>query len=102
MQHVFVHLSDILKNHIDRKHICIEKKKKVQSNKCDFSAKSKDVLKHHKHLKHGEEASLICELCHYRTSNAPYLKSHMQALCKADYSCNICRFRFLGLICHGL
>ena len=76
------HLSDVLKNHIDRKHICINKKT-FQCNKCDFSAKSKDVLKHHKHLKHGEEASLICELCHYRTSNAPYLRSHMRALCLA-------------------
>ena len=60
-------------------------KKTFQCNKCDFSAKSKGVLKHHKHLKHREEASLMCELCDYRKSNAPYLKSHMKALCQAYY-----------------
>ena len=58
------HLSDVLKNHIKRKHLCIEKKT-FECNRCDFSAKSKVVLKH-KHLKHGEEASLMCKLCDYR------------------------------------
>ena len=61
------HLSDVLKNHIDRKHLCIEEEKTFECNRCDFSAKSKVVLKHHKHLKHGEEASLMCKLCDYRT-----------------------------------
>ena len=77
------HLSRVLKNHIDRKHLGILKT--FECNKCDFSAKSKGVLKHHEHLKHNKKATLTCELCNYRTSNAQYLKSHMQALCQADY-----------------
>ena len=77
------HLSRVLKNHIDRKHLGILKT--FECNKCDFSAKSKGVLKHHEHLKHKKEATLTCELCDCRTSNAQYLKSHMQALCQADY-----------------
>ena len=63
------HLSDVLKNHIERKHLCIEEEKTFKCNKCDFSAKSKVVLKHHKHLKRGEEASLMCKLCDFKTSN---------------------------------
>jgi hypothetical protein len=39
------HLSHILKNHIDRKHLGILKT--FECEKCDFSAKSKGV-----HLKH--------------------------------------------------
>ena len=61
------HLSDVLKNHIDRKHLCIEERKSFECSKCEFSAKSKVGLQHHKHLKHGEEASLMCKLCDYRT-----------------------------------
>ena len=77
------HLSLVLKNHIYRKHLGILKT--IECNKCDFSAKSKGVPKHHEHLKHKKEATLTCELCNYRTSNAQYLKGHMQALCQADY-----------------
>ena len=77
------HLSRVLKNHIDRKHLGILKF--LECNKCDLSAKRKGVLKHHENLKHKIEATLTCELCDYRTSNAQYLKGHMQALCQADY-----------------
>ena len=44
------HLSCVLKNHIDRKNLSILKT--FECNKCDFSAKSNGVLKHHEHLKH--------------------------------------------------
>ena len=44
------HLSRVLKNHIDRKHLGTLKT--FECNKCDFSAKSKGVFKHHEHLKH--------------------------------------------------
>ena len=44
------HLSCVLKNHIDRKHL--GSLKTFECNKCDFSAKSKGVLKHHEHFKH--------------------------------------------------
>ena len=77
------HLSRVLKNHINRKHLGILKM--FECNKCNFSAKRKGVLKHHEHLKHKKEATLTCEQCNYRTSNAQYLKIHMQALCQADY-----------------
>ena len=65
------HLSRVLKNHIDRKHLGILKT--FECNKYDFSAKSKGELKHHEHLKHKKEATLTYELCNYRTSNAQYL-----------------------------
>ena len=52
--------------------------KTFECNKCDFSANRNGVLKNHKHLKHGEEATLFRELCDYRTPNAQYLKSHIQ------------------------
>ena len=72
------HLSDVLKDHIDRKHICIKKKK-------HYNVISVICLprKHHEHLKNGEEAYLMFELCDYRTSDAPYLKSQMHPLCYA-------------------
>ena len=70
------HMSRVLKNHINRKHLGILKA--FECNKCDFSAKSKSVLKHHEHHMH-KKATITCELCNYRTSNAQYLKSHMQA-----------------------
>ena len=54
-------------------------------NKCDFSANRKGVLKYHEQLKH-KKTILKCELWDSRTSNAQYRKSHMQALCQADYS----------------
>ena len=62
------HLSRVLKNLIDSKHLGILKT--FVCNRCDFSAKSKGVLKHHEQLKHKKEATLTCELCDYRTSNA--------------------------------
>ena len=77
------YMSRVVKNHIDRKHLGILKT--FECNKFDFSAKNKGVLKHHEYLKHKIEATLTCELCDYRTSNAQYLKSHMQALCQVDY-----------------
>ena len=76
------HLSRVLKNQIDRKHLGILRM--FECNNCDFSAKSKCVLKHHEHLKHNKKATLTCEQCNYRTSNAQYLNSHMQALCQTD------------------
>ena len=84
------YLSCVLKSHLDRKHLGISKT--FVCNRWDFSAKSKGVLKHHEHLKH-KNLTLTCELCNYRTSNAQYLNSHMQALCQADYSLNIGRLR---------
>ena len=77
------HLSLVLKNNISRKHL--GSLKTFEFNKFFFSAKSKGMNKHHERLKHKKEATLTCELCDYRTSNAQYLKSHMQALCQADY-----------------
>ena len=56
----------------------------IKCNKCDSSAKRKGVPKYHGHHKH-KKYILTCELCDYRTSNAQYKKSHMQALCQADY-----------------
>ena len=48
------HLSHVLKNHINRKHLDVLKT--VEGNKCDFFEKGKGVFKHHKHLKHKKEA----------------------------------------------
>ena len=50
------HLSRVLKNHIDRKHLGILKF--FVCNKCDLFAKRKGVLKHHKHLKHQQKTPL--------------------------------------------
>ena len=72
------HLSRVRKNHINRKHLGILKT--FECNKCDCYSKRKGVHKHHEHLKHKKEATLTCELCDYKTSNAQYLKSHMHAL----------------------
>ena len=47
------HLSRVLKNHIDRKHLGILKM--FECNKRNFSAKSKGVLKHHEHLKRNKK-----------------------------------------------
>ena len=66
------HLSRVLKNHINRKHLGILKM--FECNKCDFSLKTTK-----------KEATLTCELCDYRTFNAQYLKGQMQALCQAAY-----------------
>ena len=85
MQHVFVHLSSVTRSKESHRQEALGILKKFECNKCDFSAKSKGVLKHHEHLKHNKKATLTCELCDYRTSNAQYLKSHMQALCQVDY-----------------
>ena len=46
------HLSRVLKNHIDRKHLGILKF--FECNECDFSANSKGVHKNHEHLKHNK------------------------------------------------
>ena len=59
------HLSCVLKNHINRKHLGILKT--FECNKCNFSAKSKGVHKHHENVKHKKEATLTCELRDYRT-----------------------------------
>ena len=93
------HLSCILKSHINRKHICILKYFIVIS--VIFLQREKMWLSIMNILS-TKKTMLTCELCGYRISNAQYKKSHMQALCQADYSWNICIFRFLGLICHGL
>ena len=61
------HLLCVLKNNIDRMHLGTLKM--FECNKCDFNAKSKGVLNHHKHLKHKKNPTLTCELCNYRTSN---------------------------------
>ena len=73
----------VLKNHIHRKHLDILKT--IECNKCNFSANSKGVIKHYEHFKHKKEATLTCELCDYRTSNAQYLKIHMQFWYKTDH-----------------
>ena len=77
------HLSLVLKNNISRKHL--DSLKTFKCNKCDFFSKEQRYEYHNEHLKHKKEATLMCELCDYMTSNAQYLKSHMQALCQADY-----------------
>ena len=81
MQHVFVHLSSVTRSKESHRQEALGISKTFECNKCDFSAKSKGVLKHHEHLEHKKEATLTCELCNCRKSNAQYLKSHMQALC---------------------
>ena len=100
--YVFFHLSYVTRSKESHRQEASRHFENFECNKCNFSAKSKVVYKHHEHFKHKKEATLTCELCDYRTSNAQYLKNHIQALCQEDYSWNICRFRFLGLICHGL
>ena len=55
------HLSCVLKNHIERKHLGILKI--LECNICDFSAKSTGVLKHHEHLLHKKATlSVMCEV----------------------------------------
>ena len=85
MQHVFVHLSSVTRFKESHRQDTSRHFKNFECNKCDFAAKSKGVHKHHEHLKHKKEATLTCQLCNCRTSNARYLKSHMQALCQTDY-----------------
>ena len=65
------HLSHVLKNHINRKHL--DTLKMFECNKCDFSAKRKGVLKHHKHLKHKKTNS--CRLCVKQTTHEMYVDS---------------------------
>ena len=50
------HLSRVLKNQINRKHLGILKT--FEYNKCNFSAKSKGVPEHHEHLKHNQKSHL--------------------------------------------
>ena len=76
------HPPHVLKNHINRKHPGILKT--FEYNKFHLSSKSKGVLKHHEHLTHTKKTTLMFELCEYRTFNAQYMKSHMQALCQED------------------
>ena len=77
------HLSRVLKNNINSKHLGILKTLDVIS--VIFFAKSKGVQKHHEHLKHKIEATLICELWDCRTFIYQYLKSQMKDLCQADH-----------------
>ena len=80
MQHVLVHLS--YDKHFKESHRQDASKhfEKFEYNNCDFSAKSNGVLKHREHIMHTKNTlTVTCELCDYRTSNAQYMKSHMQA-----------------------
>ena len=52
MRHVFVHLSSVTRSKESHRQEALGILKTMECNKCDFSAKSKGVLKHHEHLKH--------------------------------------------------
>ena len=53
------HLSPVLKNHIDKKHLGIQKT--FEYYKCDFFEKINGV-KNHEHLRHKKEATQMCDV----------------------------------------